>query len=71
MKVNYDEYITKNKGKFTRLRLMLKQDPQPRRRPRDPDEELILRRMALRRWQKELKDGNIIKLSPCRYRIIA
>jgi len=70
MKINYDEYIENNQLKFKRLRLLLKPEHLPRRRPRDPEEELVLRLMASYRWQNELKEGKIIEKSPRRYKII-
>jgi hypothetical protein len=70
MKINYDEFTENNQPIFKRLRLLLNSKRLPRRRPRDPEEELVLRLMAYYRWQKELKEGNIIEETPRRYKIV-
>jgi hypothetical protein len=70
MKIDYDSYMQENKLKFKRLRLLLDSKRLPRRRPRDPEEELVLRILAYRRWNKELEEGRLIEVSPRRYRIL-
>ena len=42
----------------------------PRRKPRDPEEELVLRIMAYNRWKKELAEGKLIEISPKYYKIM-
>ena len=70
MKINYDEYMKKNRTKFKHLRLLLNTKRLPRRRPRDPEEELVLRIMAYNRWKKEIVEGKLIIISPKRYKIV-
>lgn len=69
-RVNFDTYWKEKRKEFVHLHYLLEPEHLPRRRPRDPEEELILRIMAKRRWEKEFEEGNLIKLAPNRYRII-
>lgn len=69
MRVNFDRYWKEKRKKFIQKHYLLEPDYLPRRRPRDPEEEFILCLMAKRRWEKELKEGKLIKISPKRYRI--
>jgi hypothetical protein len=71
IKVDYDEYMKKNKIKFHKMRLKLNLKRQPRTRPRDPDEERILMRLALIRWKREIEDGKLIKMGPRKYQVTA
>ena len=58
-----------NRKKFRQLCLALNSPRLPRRRPRDPEEELVLLIMAYRRWNRELREGKIIALTPNHYLI--
>jgi len=60
----------KNNGyKIKRLRLLRNSKRLPRRRPRDPEEEMVLRLMAYNRWKKELEEGKLIEISSKKYKI--
>ncbi|MHA1649308.1 MAG: hypothetical protein ACTSYB_03860 [Candidatus Helarchaeota archaeon] len=69
MKINYDKYMKENHRRIVRLRLSMNLKRLSRRKPRDPEEELVLRIMAYRRWEKQISEGKIIKVGPRRYRI--
>ncbi|MHA1266331.1 MAG: hypothetical protein ACTSRS_13950 [Candidatus Helarchaeota archaeon] len=69
MKIKYEEYSEVVRKKLIRLRLSVNSKRLPRRRPRDPEEELVLLIMADRRWKNELKKGRILKIGVRRYRI--
>jgi hypothetical protein len=70
MEIEYDSYMEANRTKFKRLRLSLNLERLPRRRPRDPEEDLVLMILAYRRWNKELQEGKIIEVSPNHYLIV-
>ncbi|NVM02307.1 MAG: hypothetical protein HWN67_08215 [Candidatus Helarchaeota archaeon] len=59
-----------NEYKIKRLRFLWNLKRLPRRRPRDPEEELVLRLMGYNRWRKELEEGKLIELSPKKYKIV-
>ena len=69
LEINYDSYMETNRNKFRQLCLALNSQRLPRRRPRDPEEELVLLIMAYRRWNRELREGKIIEISPNYYLI--
>jgi len=61
--------MKENHRRIVRLQLSRHLKRLPRRKSRDPEEELVLRIMAYRRWEKEVSEGKIIKVGPRRYRI--
>lgn len=69
MEINYDVYMETNRKKFRQLCLALNSKRLPRRRPRDPEEELVLMIMAYRRWNREVREGKILEVSPNYYLI--
>lgn len=70
--INAEEYIKKNKERFTRnrLRLISRALERPvRRRPRDEEEERVLIRLTGLRWEKWLKEGIIKKVGLRKFRV--
>ncbi|MHA1301543.1 MAG: hypothetical protein ACTSO9_19140 [Candidatus Helarchaeota archaeon] len=59
-----------NKRRFKRLRFFLNEKRLPRLRLRDPDEELVFMLMAFKRWKKEMEQGNLIEISPKKFKIV-
>ena len=70
MRINYDTFMKDNKDRIKRIRLLWNLKRLPRLRPRDPEEELVLRLMGYNRWRKELEEGKIIEISPKKYKIV-
>lgn len=70
MKIDYDIYMKEEYVRLKKLRLSMNLERQPRRRPRDPDEELVLMILARARWQRELKEGKLKEISPKKYIIL-
>jgi hypothetical protein len=66
--INYDEHV-KRRGEFTRKRLRARWRRLPRRRPRDPEEERLLLKMALERKRRWLETGKLEILGPREYRL--
>ena len=66
--INYDEHA-KQRGEFTRQRLRAGWRRQPRQRPRDPEEERLLLKMALERKRRWLETGKLEILGPREYRL--
>lgn len=62
--------MKKYRNKFRKLRLSLNLERLPRRRPRDPEEELVFMIMANRRWKRELAEGKLVEISPKKYTIL-
>jgi len=68
-KYNFEEYI-KNRPKFTRIRLKLKESQRSfRKYPRKRDEERVLIGLARARWKRWLEEGKIKKLEERRYTV--
>ena len=68
--IDYETYIKEEYFKLKKLRLSLNLKRLPRRRPRDPDEEIVLMILARQRWQKELEEGKLQEISPKEYIIL-
>ena len=66
--MNYDDYI-KRRGEFTLKRLRAGWRRLPRRRPRDPEEERLLLKMAMERKRRWLETGKLEILGPREYRL--
>ena len=66
--INYDEHA-KQRGEFTRQRLRAGWRRLPRQRPRDPEEERLLLKMALERKRRWLETGKLEILGPREYRL--
>ena len=66
--INYDEHV-KRRSEFTLKRLRAGWRRLPRRRPRDPEEERILLKMALERKRRWLRTGKLEILGPREYRL--
>jgi len=66
--INYDEHV-KRRSEFTLKRLRAGWRRLPRRRPRDPEEEQVLLKMALERKRRWLETGKLEILGPREYRL--
>jgi len=70
--INAQEYIKKNKERFSRnrLRLISRTPEKPvKRRPRDKEEEKILIRLTGLRWEKWQKEGIIKKVGVRKFQV--
>jgi len=67
--INYDEYRKRRKSEFMLKRLRAGWRRGPRQRPRDPEEELLLLKMALCRRRAWIDEGRLEVLGPRRYRL--
>jgi len=65
---NYEEY-RQRRGEFMLKRLRAGWRHGPRQRPRDPEEELLLLRVALHRRRAWIDEGKLEILGPRRYRL--
>jgi len=67
--MDYDKHRKENQVKFTLKRLRAGLRRAPRRRSRDPEEELVLLKMARHRRQAWLASGKLEVLGPRQYRL--
>lgn len=67
--IDYDTHKKENQAKFALRRLRAGVRRRARRRPRDPEEELVLLRMARDRRQAWLASGKLEVLGPRQYRL--
>ena len=67
--MRYDEYVRRNREKFTRIRLRLRPTRLPRRRPRDPEEERVLIKLAKAKRERWLREGKLQILGERHYRL--
>ncbi len=67
--IDYDRHKRENQIKFTLKRLQAGFRRRPRRRPRDPEEERILLKMAQHRRRAWLASGKLEVLGPRLYRL--
>lgn len=67
--MDYDKHRKENQVKFTLKRLRAGLRRGPRRRFRDPEEELALLKMARTRRQAWLASGKLEVLGPRQYRL--
>ncbi|MGI6129843.1 MAG: hypothetical protein ACOYEO_07115 [bacterium] len=67
-----DEYIRQVRPRARRINLAAAAAlPQrlPRRRPRDPEEESILTRLAIFSWNRAIESGLLEQIEPRRYKL--
>ena len=68
-RISYDDYLRKNKARYTITRLRLKGRRGARRRRRDEKEREILLKMDRARGEHWIKEGKLEILGPRRYRL--
>ena len=68
-KINYDEYMREKKDKFFELRAIMGWRRGARRKPRDPEERTALRQMDYERYRKWIESGQLVEVSPRKYKM--
>ena len=66
-KINYDDFVKQKKDKYFEVPAMLGRKRGAKRRPRNPEERDALMLMDYARYQKWLKNGDLVEVSNRKY----